>query len=638
MFLASKDGTQYAVKVLKKSTLKKSVAPQGGRLSGPGARPAQRRTQAALATVRTEIATMKKIAHPNCVHMFDVILDESGTHDEVFLVLEFVNGGPSQREGANGKPVPLAEYAIWSHTRHLTLGLEYLHMHGIVHRDIKPDNLLLTKAGVLKIADFGTSCFCEGDVNAQKTAGTPSFFSPELCSMDLRGSYDGRVADLWAVGITLYLWRSGRVPFEAPTTMLLMSAVQKAPERVDGPKEASASLREVIGDLLTRDPAQRLSLNQLRQHAWLTESGQQPLPMQPAMQVQVTPEEVALAFSNRQAIAYQSAAGPSAIGELTQSTANWRREGLNIIRKLTSHDEASFYRDLSACGHLAPHVPIIYSVTQADDGDDDDVGCGGGGDGDEDLSPRLSPRLSPKEAPERQYEIRMQDLAAEMKRPCALSLLMGSRTPVPDDFDLSRPSAAPRSDLYGRLLALDPSAPSRYERSTGGVTLLRYLQFIDEQTSTASLGFRLDACKTLVDGELVSVPLPAGRTLETLRSEQDVSAALTMFLQHDAGIARNALLKLENMAAAIVRSTVFARKCLLRSNLLLVYDDATRENVELKMLNFGFSYSLADEQTSAHDVPWDGSATSHEDGYLLGIRSLIRLMRSIVKDLEPQSA
>ena len=83
--------------------------------------------------------------------------------------------------------------------------------------------------------------------------------------------------------------------------MLLMSAIQNAPKVVDGPKEASSSLRDVIGALLTRDPAQRLSLNQLRQHAWLTDGGQQPLPMQPVLQVQITPEDVALAFSNRQA-------------------------------------------------------------------------------------------------------------------------------------------------------------------------------------------------------------------------------------------------------------------------------------------------------------------------------------------------
>lgn len=167
VFLARQGSNSYAIKVLKKSKLKKLSS-----------RPNIRATEG-MSSIKVEIATMKKIAHPNCVQMYDVILDPM--HDEVYLVLEYVDGGPSQKNDKDGNPIPLAERTIWSHTRHLLMGLEYLHMNGIVHRDIKPDNLLLTQpgrmykggAGLLKIADFGTSCFCEGDANAQKTAGTP---------------------------------------------------------------------------------------------------------------------------------------------------------------------------------------------------------------------------------------------------------------------------------------------------------------------------------------------------------------------------------------------------------------------------------------------------------------------------------
>lgn len=118
--VATKGGERYALKILKQS--KQS----GGR--GRGA--------SGLDSVQKEIATMKKIAHPNCVALFDVIADPE-TVDEICLLLEFVDGGTSQKSDAQSKPIPLSLDAVWSHMRHLVMGLEYLHMHGIVHRDVR---------------------------------------------------------------------------------------------------------------------------------------------------------------------------------------------------------------------------------------------------------------------------------------------------------------------------------------------------------------------------------------------------------------------------------------------------------------------------------------------------------------------
>ena len=66
--------------------------------------------------------------------------------------------------------------------------VRFLHAHGVLHRDLKPSNVLLDANWVAKIADFGTSCLCEGDANAQKTAGTPTFFSPEMCTSGTAGT------------------------------------------------------------------------------------------------------------------------------------------------------------------------------------------------------------------------------------------------------------------------------------------------------------------------------------------------------------------------------------------------------------------------------------------------------------------
>ena len=87
-------------------------------------------------------------------------------------------------------------------------------------------------------------------------------------------------------------------------------------------------------------------------------------------------------------------------------------------------------------------------------------------------------------------------------------------------------------------------------------------------------------------------------------------------------------MKLESIAGALERSAFAAKHVLLRSSLLLLFDDAARDKVELKMINFSFSYALPEGAPSAtHTAAWDGSAGSDEDGYLTGVRSLVRLMK-----------
>jgi len=610
VFLASKNSQQFAIKVLLKSKLKKV---RTGRHSS------------AFDSIKTEIATMKKIAHPNCVHMFDVIIDQD--HDEVFLVLEYIEGGPSQRMSDDGKGVPLPERTIWSHMRHLVMGLEYLHMHGIIHRDIKPENLLITStarsssgAGVLKICDFGTAAFCEGDANAQKTAGTPAFFSPELCTTDTKGTYDVRVVDLWAVGVTVYMWSCGRAPFQAATTMLLMQDIKDAPEVVKAPPEASAGLGAVIEALMTRDMGKRLTLNQLRLHEWLTDHEKQPLPSQPVMMIEVTAEEIEQAISNRKAIKVGSSAGPSFLGTATDNAASgWTREGVNIIKKRGTAKEAGFYKEIAGSGHLAMHIPIIYSSGAVDEDGDGSVDktnvttFGGvtGGEADD------------------VHDIRMQDLVAEMTRPCAMSLILGTRTLTPADLEDKDPQ--PSAKLLEAAEQIAPGGPTAEERAAGGVTFRRYLELLDSTSSTQSLGFRVDASKTMVDGALDALPLPDNVTLGTLKEEDDLVAAFLAFLQKDKGIAMNIVMKLESLEAALKRSDFVPKTCLIRSTMLIVYDDAARQDkMELKIMNFADSYTAPEGVTVTHEAEWDG--TNHEDGYLVGIRSLLKIVKRVVTE------
>ena len=117
----------------------------------------------------------------------------------------------------------------------------------------------------------------------QKTAGTPAFFSPETCDAALVGRFDPAVVDLWAIGVTLYLWLCGKPPFLAPTQLLLLEAIRGAPPVLEPPESSagSAGLHAVLRGLCTRDIGARLTLPQLRKHPWLSRGGEEPLPSQP---------------------------------------------------------------------------------------------------------------------------------------------------------------------------------------------------------------------------------------------------------------------------------------------------------------------------------------------------------------------
>jgi hypothetical protein len=174
-----------------------------------------------------------------------------------------------------------------------------------------------------------------------------------------------------------------------------------------------------------------------------------------------------------------------------------------------------------------------------------------------------------------QFEIRMQDLAAGMTVPCAMGILMGVRTVVADDF-APEAQADLQPERLDRMLEFDPGAVTEADKAAGGVSLLRYLTFLDEHASTAQLGFRIDASRTVVNGELADLPLPVGKYLETLKEESDVCKALATFLQYDAALAKEFVVKLETLIAALLRSSFFSSHLMLRSGLLLFYDDKAR--------------------------------------------------------------
>ncbi|CDQ76743.1 unnamed protein product [Oncorhynchus mykiss] len=144
-------------------------------------------------------------------------------------------------------------------------GLEYLHSQGIVHKDIKPGNLLLTTDGTLKISDLGVAealhPFAKDDT-CRTSQGSPAFQPPEIANgLD---TFSGFKVDIWSAGVTLYNITTSLYPFEGDNIYKLFENIGKGDYSV--PEECGPSLSDLLQGMLEYDPVKRFSIQHIRQH------------------------------------------------------------------------------------------------------------------------------------------------------------------------------------------------------------------------------------------------------------------------------------------------------------------------------------------------------------------------------------
>ena len=213
--------------------------------------------------VGREIEILKKLDHPNIVKMFEVI----ETPKQLHLVLEFVPGGSL---GAFLKKKPgrrLEESECRAIFRQLVLALEYIHSQKVTHRDLKLENLLMDKENsVVKVIDFGFSTCFSHEKKVKLFCGTPTYMAPEIV---MRKEYSGPPADIWALGVLLFVMLSGCFPFKAPTDRELFKKIEKGIFSI--PSHVSAGARDLIHRILVVNPAERLKASDIVSDCWLCE-------------------------------------------------------------------------------------------------------------------------------------------------------------------------------------------------------------------------------------------------------------------------------------------------------------------------------------------------------------------------------
>ncbi|EXK42113.1 CAMKK/CAMKK-META protein kinase [Fusarium oxysporum f. sp. lycopersici 4287] len=242
---------------------------------GPGGRdpfnsvPRVKDCNDALHLIREEIAIMKKLNHPNLVQLYEVLDDPE--EDSIYMVLEMCRKGVVMKVGLDehANPYPEENCRYWF--RDLILAIEYLHAQGVIHRDIKPDNLLLSDDDVLKVVDFGVSEMFEKSENMRtaKSAGSPAFLPPELCGK--HGDVSGTAADIWSMGVSLYCLKYGRIPFNRDGVLDMYDAIRTDEPSI--PEDENPDFADLMQKLLNKDPEQRITMDKLREHPWVTKQG-----------------------------------------------------------------------------------------------------------------------------------------------------------------------------------------------------------------------------------------------------------------------------------------------------------------------------------------------------------------------------
>ncbi|CAD5195962.1 serine/threonine-protein kinase SAPK7 [Musa acuminata AAA Group] len=215
--------------------------------------------------VAREIINHRSLRHPNIIRFKEVVL----TRTHLGIVMEYAAGGELFDRISNAGRFSEDEARYFF--QQLICGVSYCHFMQICHRDLKLENTLLdgSPAPRLKICDFGYSKSSLLHSRPKSTVGTPAYIAPEVLS---RREYDGKTADVWSCGVTLYVMLVGAYPFEDPddprnfrkTIGRIVAAQYKIPEYV----HTSQDCRQILSRIFVANPERRITIREIRNHPW----------------------------------------------------------------------------------------------------------------------------------------------------------------------------------------------------------------------------------------------------------------------------------------------------------------------------------------------------------------------------------
>ena len=194
-----------------------------------------------------EARLLASLEHPHVLRVYHA----RRHHGVWFVVSEFLGGGSLQARLDRSGPLPLGQ--ALELMAQAAAGLAFVHSRSVLHRDVKPQNMLLSESGDLKLADFGLALDVRGERRPQSAVGTPAFLAPEMWG----GGKPTLFADVYSLGISLFALLTGRLPFVATRTEQLLRAHREIEPQL--PNEIPSSVRDLVRAMLAKRPEARPS-------------------------------------------------------------------------------------------------------------------------------------------------------------------------------------------------------------------------------------------------------------------------------------------------------------------------------------------------------------------------------------------
>ena len=202
-----------------------------------------------VAKFRTEAQSAAGLVHPNIVNVYDVG-EEYGLY---YIVMEFVEGITLKHYIE--KKLRLSVKEAISIAIQVSMGLETAHLNHVIHRDVKPQNIIISKEGKVKVTDFGIARAATSDTITSNVMGSVHYTSPEQA----RGGYSDEKSDIYSLGIVLFEMVTGRVPFDGETTVAI--AIKQIQEPIPDPRvyvdDVPVSVQQIIYKCCEKNPDRR---------------------------------------------------------------------------------------------------------------------------------------------------------------------------------------------------------------------------------------------------------------------------------------------------------------------------------------------------------------------------------------------